>query len=272
MQKKRLYKLLLGTEQQPNEPAPLANGVSIDENHKVLMDAYGEDVADIKEKRIIVCCHLSLTLDATTVMLMRHDCVGDDGIGDEAKAWKFMQEKFQSVDMPGAGSIAAWGVWRFRQLLNQRTGVAQKATRDRGSSQGDSLQRLGHRWSANEVWKFRYTGKLSPSNRFWRVGENAVKIWREYGTEKEGEKCIRSSSSEAWNGTQERKQLCVGSLDTLPRTAGGRQCAPANVARRVAYTRLAGDKEMEANMSQWWCVQHKLHQMRKNGRSLRNWR
>ena len=94
MQTKGLYKSLLGTEEQPNEPAPLANGATNDEkkNHKVLKDAYEKEVADIKEKRNNVWCHLALTLDATTLMLMRHDCVGDDGIGDGAKAWKLLQE------------------------------------------------------------------------------------------------------------------------------------------------------------------------------------
>ena len=83
-----------------NEPSPLANGASNDEkkNHKVLKDAYEKEVADIKEKRNNVWCHLALTLDATTLMLMRHDCVGDDGIGDGAKAWKLLQERFQCGD------------------------------------------------------------------------------------------------------------------------------------------------------------------------------
>ena len=70
-------------------------------NHKVLKDAYEKEVADIKEKRNNVWRHLALTLDATTLMLKRHDCVGDDGIGDEAKAWKFCKRDFR--------------VWRHRQ-------------------------------------------------------------------------------------------------------------------------------------------------------------
>ena len=82
MHAKGLYKSLLGTEEQPSEPAPLANGATNDEkkNDKVLKDAYEKEVADIKEKRNNVWRHLALTLDATTLMLMRHDCVGDDGI------------------------------------------------------------------------------------------------------------------------------------------------------------------------------------------------
>ena len=108
MQTKGLYKSLLGTEEQPNEPAPLANGASNDEkNHKVLKDAYEKEVADIKEKRNNVWCHLALTLDATTLMLMRRGCVGDDHIGDGAKAWKLLQERFQSVVTPTVVTLVA---------------------------------------------------------------------------------------------------------------------------------------------------------------------
>ena len=163
MQTKGLYKSLLGTEEQPNEPAPLANGATNGEkkNHKVLKDACEKEVADIKEKRNNVWCHLALTLDATTLMLMRHDCVGDDGIGDEAKAWKLLQERFQSVETPTVVTLVAQLARlqledskdldsffiRGQELLT----VAHKATRSRGSSLRDPLQRLGHQWSANEV-------------------------------------------------------------------------------------------------------------------------
>ena len=109
MQTKELYKSLLGTEEQPNEPAPLAKGASNDEkkNHKVLKDAYEKEVADIKEKRINVWCHLALILDATTLMPMRHDCVGDYSIGDGAKAWKLYRERFQSVETPTVVTLVA---------------------------------------------------------------------------------------------------------------------------------------------------------------------
>ena len=68
----QINKLLLGTEEQPNDTAPLANGSSKDEkkNYKVLKDAYEEEIAVIKEKRNNannVWCHLVLTLDATTL-------------------------------------------------------------------------------------------------------------------------------------------------------------------------------------------------------------
>ena len=73
MQTKGLYKSLLGTDEQPNKPAPLDTGASNDEkkNHKLLKDAYEKEVAGIKEKRNNVLCHLALTLDATTIMRSR---------------------------------------------------------------------------------------------------------------------------------------------------------------------------------------------------------
>ena len=65
-----------------------------------MKDAYENEVAEIKEKRRNVWCHLTLTLDATTLMLMIHDCVEDDEIWDEAKAGEFSPERFQSVEKP----------------------------------------------------------------------------------------------------------------------------------------------------------------------------
>ena len=66
-----------------------------------MRDAFEKEIADIKEKRNNVLWHLALTLDATTLLLMRQDCVGDDGIGDEAKARRFCKRGFR--------------VWRRRQ-------------------------------------------------------------------------------------------------------------------------------------------------------------
>ena len=97
MQTKGLYKSLLGTEEQPNDSLLLADGASNDKkkNHKVLKDAYEKEVADIKKKRNNVWCHLALTPDETTILLVRHDCVGDDGTGDGAKAYSFCKRDFR---------------------------------------------------------------------------------------------------------------------------------------------------------------------------------
>ena len=161
MQTKGFYKSLLGTEEQPNEPAPLAKEARNDEkkNNKVLKDAYEKEVADIKENWNNVWRHLALTLDATTLMLMRHDCVGDDHIGEEPKAWKLLQERFQSVETSTFSTLVAQ-LARLQLedaedldsfFIRGQGSFAHKATRSTLSSLRDPLQRLGPQWSANDV-------------------------------------------------------------------------------------------------------------------------
>ena len=38
---------------------------------------------------------------------MRYDCVGDDCIGDGAKAWKLLQERFQNLETPTVVTLVA---------------------------------------------------------------------------------------------------------------------------------------------------------------------
>ena len=40
-------------------------------------------------------------------LLTRHECVGEDGIGDGGKAWKLLQERFQSVETPTVVTLVA---------------------------------------------------------------------------------------------------------------------------------------------------------------------
>ena len=105
-------------------------------------------------------CHLALTPDTTTLMLMRHDCVGDDGIEDGAKAWKFLQERFQCVETPTVVTLVAQlarlqledsedldSFFITGQVLLTRLQEAGEA----GEAVSETPQRLGPQWSANEV-------------------------------------------------------------------------------------------------------------------------
>ena len=102
VQTKGLEKSLLGTEKRPNEPAPLANGTSKDGNDKKWTTRcwrmYLRRKFRHQREEDNVWCHLWLTLDATNLKEMKHACVRDDGIGDGAKAWKLLQEGFQSLE------------------------------------------------------------------------------------------------------------------------------------------------------------------------------
>ena len=52
-------------------------------------------------------CGAIATLDATTLVLMRNDCVGDDGIRVGAKARKLLQKRFHSVETPTVVTLVA---------------------------------------------------------------------------------------------------------------------------------------------------------------------
>ena len=45
-------------------------------------------------------CMLALTLGSTSLMLIRHDCVGKNGLGDGTRAWSFLKERFRSEESP----------------------------------------------------------------------------------------------------------------------------------------------------------------------------
>ena len=170
---KGLYKSQLGSEEQPNEPLPLANGAKTCEkkNPKVLMDAYEKEVALIREKRNNVWCHLALTLDATTLLLIRHDSEGDENLGDWSKAWRLLPERFQNVEMLRVVTLAAR---LARPQLEDSENVDSffikgETAGSSGSSLRDFLQRLGRQWFPNEIWNFCYTGKLLPWKKHHRV-------------------------------------------------------------------------------------------------------
>ena len=109
MQTNGLYESLLGTKEQPNEPA---TGASKEErkNNKVLNVAYEQALADIKEKTINVWCYLTLPSGEKIHMLMRHDCVEDNVILDGERVLKLWQERFQIVGR------RRWRLWLHNQF------------------------------------------------------------------------------------------------------------------------------------------------------------
>ena len=246
MQTKGLYKSLLGTEEQPIEPAPLAIGASNDEkkNHKVLRDAYEKEVADIKEKRNNVWCRLALVLDATTLMLMRHDCVGDDGIGDRAKAWKLLQERFQEVETRTVLTLVA-------QLARLQLKDAEDLDSFfiRGQELLTRLQEAGEAVSETlfnalvlDGLTMRYESfviqeSFNSATNFTEVRKRLQNFHESTAQRHQGQK----SSVELAVKRDFRKGpkkgncfVCVGSPNILPRTAGGRrQHNAAGVVRKV---------------------------------------
>ena len=54
-----------------------------------------------------VWCYLALTLDSTTLMTIRHDCVNADGMGDGEAAWRCVMDRFRSNEAPTVVSIVS---------------------------------------------------------------------------------------------------------------------------------------------------------------------
>ena len=52
-------------------------------------------------------CGAIATLDATTFVLMRHECAGDDEIRVGAKDRKLLQKRFHSVQTPTVVTLVA---------------------------------------------------------------------------------------------------------------------------------------------------------------------
>ena len=72
-------------------------------------------------------------------MLMRQDCVGDDGIGDRAKAQEFLGKRLQSVETP---------IWVQLIGPRKRNGIVcripgQVAKNDRQKQQRNATNTLG---------------------------------------------------------------------------------------------------------------------------------
>ena len=84
-------------------------------------------------------------------------------------------KRFQSVGTPTVILLVA-RMARLQLENHQRTGVAHKAARSIGSSLRGIIQRLDPQWSANEVRKFSFTGKLQLDSQLPRVDENAAEL------------------------------------------------------------------------------------------------
>ena len=107
MQTKGLYKALLGKEIIPEEIAPLAEDASNEQ--KTAWDAKvrerNKQIEEIKERNNTVWCHIALALDNNSLLYIRHGCLSSDGVGDGAKAWRLLQQRYSNVEKPTVESL-----------------------------------------------------------------------------------------------------------------------------------------------------------------------
>ena len=107
MQTKGLYKALLGKEIIPDEIAPLAEDASQEQKAEweAKVQQRNKQIEDIQERNNTVWCHIALALDNNSLLYIRHDCLSADGVGDGAKAWSLLQQRYSNVEKPTVVSL-----------------------------------------------------------------------------------------------------------------------------------------------------------------------
>ena len=89
-----LFKTLTDTVELPDRPTPLredTNNAQMREQTQARATTVQED----ESRKNQISCYLAVTLDASSFMLICHDCVNNRGLGDGQKAWRIFQQSFR---------------------------------------------------------------------------------------------------------------------------------------------------------------------------------
>ena len=102
IQTKNLFETLAGTAVESVEPAALGDAPTNEqrEAHRVATEEFENNKKKFRNDKNTLWCMLALTLDSTSLMLIRHDCVGKDGLSDGTRAWNLLKERFRSEVSP----------------------------------------------------------------------------------------------------------------------------------------------------------------------------
>ena len=96
-QTKGLFETLTDTVELPDRPAPLredANDAQTRE-HEAQTQGRATAVQEHESRKNQIWCYLAMTIDTGSLMLIRHDCVNSEGLGDGKKAWQLHQLCFR---------------------------------------------------------------------------------------------------------------------------------------------------------------------------------
>ena len=113
-QTKGLFDTITGDDRPPAYLARLGNDATDESRavHDDAQEAHRRAVDDIEKRKNTLWCYLAMVLDSTSLMLIRHDCVGREGLGGGHKAWGLLQERFRSNE-----TVTVVSVMRLLALL-----------------------------------------------------------------------------------------------------------------------------------------------------------
>ena len=97
-QTKRLFDTLTGDDRPRNPKGRLGDQLTDKERaaHDGVEAAYRKALDDIEKRKNTLWCYRAIVLDSTSLMLIRHDCVDHNGLGDGHEAWGLLHERFRS--------------------------------------------------------------------------------------------------------------------------------------------------------------------------------
>ena len=97
---KSLFEALTGDYVPPNAPGRWPDGETDEQRAApdAATEAYKKTVADKQKRNDALWCHFAMVMVSTSLMLIRHDCVDNKGLGDGRKSWVFLQQRFRSVE------------------------------------------------------------------------------------------------------------------------------------------------------------------------------
>ena len=93
---------LTGTTAEPVELAALADAPTNEQQkpHREATEKFENNKKKCRDDTNSVWCMLALTFGSKSLTLIRHDCVGKDGLGDGPRAWNLLKEKLKNEESP----------------------------------------------------------------------------------------------------------------------------------------------------------------------------
>ena len=98
----KIFGSLTGTAVEPVEPAPLGDSPTNEqhESHRVATEEFENIRKRFRDEYYSVWCVLVSNPGSTSLMLIWHDGVRKDGLGDGTRAWNLLKEIFRSEESP----------------------------------------------------------------------------------------------------------------------------------------------------------------------------
>ena len=97
-QTKGLFETMTADDVLPNSPRRLPDGASDEQSaaDDAATEAYMNSVADIEKRNNTLWCYFAMVLNSTSLIIIRHYCEDNKGLGNGHKIWTLLQQRFRS--------------------------------------------------------------------------------------------------------------------------------------------------------------------------------